>query len=831
METQCAPWRRVSPATTRCRPVPRLATTRCRPRCLPRPLWDDWPVSEPVNPAPVEAGHQLHLRPSGFAGGFIGRNLAVAALSVVLLAAVGILFAGLEVVRVSPAWGFAYDGAVNGILGQLGVTGPAIVLISAATAANVFAGAIVLRLLGVPAFRRPSDLILAGFSAAVVLDSVIVFLLGSVGLCGWGELVMIHLAIAGAYVVTRKTRPLMAVPVRIKISRPAAWWLIVLAVWAGPIIVSLASPAVPFMDVLPNHVAPVEHIRVFGSFSTLTTSPSPIYGPSRLMLGYVALLGSLTTMTNLDAVLAEAAFAVPLTLLMALAARRLAGELFGGSASFWALLTFPLTFTFMRIPDSRGTVVVFPLAAWAFVTIAAELRARHGAEAAPLAAPADAGTTAPKPRRSRLPDIGLAMAIGGGFMVHPLIGLVAATGAVGTLVLYPRQLARRLIPALGGGLLIAVPQALTMANIETSSWVGAVFIGAGLVAAFALAALVGALGDRLAGATEATARRLSRARKDGFLSGVNFTDLALTLLVTGVIAVGLIIAAQQIKPSGDPNSPADPAGEGMMYFPHLIWLTLLGALLSVRRFGRGWIILGCGIAAGLAAWTASAFVGSANLTQQAIHYEVPKSVEYWLPGLLAIGAAGGIAAVCRQRSIGFARPVLIAGVLVVAIYPTTMPLTSNVQIGEHRAAESVGLAFREAELGYWIDGYPDPRLIIDRPRREVVDTLRAEETAGRLGPNTRVLHIASSFQQWSSVPIGVFTGALETSISLWPEVSIHTDGGRLLGLGRLDSELASGYGYVVFEPRGMSPGIADTILAAGYRQIWANSQAIIYVRA
>ncbi|HEX7591943.1 MAG TPA: hypothetical protein VF375_08320 [Candidatus Limnocylindrales bacterium] len=797
-------------------------------------------MSEPVNPASVKAGHQLHVRPSGFAGGFIGRNLAVAALSVVLLAAVGILFAGLEVVRVSPAWGFTYDGAVNGILGQLGVTGPAIVLISAATAANVFAGAIVLRLLGVPAFRRPSDLILAGFSAAVVLDSVVVFLLGSVGLCGWGELLVIHLAIAGAYVVTRKTRPLMAVPVRIKISRPAAWWLIVLAVWAGPIIVSLASPAVPFMDVLPNHVAPVEHIRVFGSFSTLTTSPSPIYGPSRLMLGYVALLGSLTTLTNLDAVLAEAAFAVPLTLLMALAARRLAGELFGGSASFWALLTFPLTFTFMRIPDSRGTVVVFPLAAWAFITIASELKARHGAEATPAAAPADAGTAAPadagaaapKPRHSRLPDIGLAAAIGGGFMVHPLIGLVAATGAFGTLVLYPRKLARRLVPALGGGLLIAVPQALTMANIETPSWVGVVFIGAGLVAAFALAALVGALGDRLAGVTEAAARRLSRARNDGLLSGVDVTGLFLALLVAAVIAIGLIIAAQQIKPSGDPTSPTDPAGEGMMYFPHLIWLTLLGALLSVRRFGRGWILLGCGIAAGLAAWTASAFVGNANLTQQAIHYEVPKSVEYWLPGMLAIGAAGGLAAVCRQRSIGFARPVFIAAILLVAIYPTTMPLTSNVQIGEHRAAESVGLAFREAELGYWnFNDYPDARLIIDAPRQAVVDMLRAEENAGRLGPSTRVLHIAFSFQQWSSVPIGVFTGALETSISLQPEVSIHTDGGRLLGLDQLNSQLASGYGYVVFEPDGMYPGIEGAVQAAGYRQIWANSQAIIYVRA
>jgi hypothetical protein len=82
------------------------------------------------------------------------------------------------------------------------------------------------------------------------------------------------------------------------------------------------------------------------------------------------------------------------------------------------------------------------------------------------------------------------------------------------------------------------------------------------------------------------------------------------------------------------------------------------------------------------------------------------------------------------------------------------------------------------------------------------------------------------------VPIGVFTGAIETSISLQPEVSIHTDGGRLYGFERLDRELAAGYGYVVLEPSNLPPDVADAaraqIPAAGYRQIWSNTQAIIY---
>jgi hypothetical protein len=166
-----------------------------------------------------------------------------------------------------------------------------------------------------------------------------------------------------------------------------------------------------------------------------------------------------------------------------------------------------------------------------------------------------------------------------------------------------------------------------------------------------------------------------------------------------------------------------------------------------------------------------------------------------------------------------------------------MPLVQDVRIGEHRGAESLGLALREAQDGYWAS-YPDPRRIIDAPRQEVVDMLRGEEAAGRLGSQTRVLHIASSFQQWVSVPIGVFTGAIETSISCSPEVSIHTEGGRLLGFNNLGSELGSGYKYVVLEPANPDPqgcprlsaALADQITSAGYRQIWSNSQAIVYTK-
>ncbi|HEU6440054.1 MAG TPA: hypothetical protein VFC12_06405, partial [Terriglobales bacterium] len=560
--------------------------------------------------------------------GLVGRSSDVQWISVVLLLGVGLLLAGLEVVRVSPEWGFTYGGALSGVLSQLAVTGPAAVLVAAATSANVLVGAVALRWLGTPAYRNVSDVVLAGFAAAVVLDTALLFLLGSFGLFGWPELLALHVAVAATYVATRRHRPLFAGPVHVRPSRPAAWWLLVVAVWAGPLIVQLASPAVPFMDVLPNHVAPVEHIRVFGDFASLTTSPSPIYGPSRLMLGYVALLGQLTTITGLHAVLSEAAFALPLTIVITVALRRLAGELFGSSAAFWVLFTFPLTFTFMRISDSRGTVVVFPLAALALAVIARELRARR--RAGGPGRPAGAAVDAP-PKPSRRPDISLTFAIGGAILVHPLIGLVAATAAVGALILHPAQLGRRLVPALGSGAVIAAPQVLTMVGIEAPSWVGFACIVAAIFVAFGLAYGAGAIADRVGGFGR------DGFGRDGFgrRSSEYLSELERGAIVLAAIICLVVVARANLSP------PDDPASEAIGDFPRILWLCIGGATISAIGFGRGsvrrgWTLLGCGIAAGLAAWTASSLIGSANLTQQAIHYEVPKSVEYWLPVMLAI---------------------------------------------------------------------------------------------------------------------------------------------------------------------------------------------------
>jgi hypothetical protein len=150
-------------------------------------------------------------------------------------------------------------------------------------------------------------------------------------------------------------------------------------------------------------------------------------------------------------------------------------------------------------------------------------------------------------------------------------------------------------------------------------------------------------------------------------------------------------------------------------------------------------------------------------------------------------------------------------------------------LGEHRLSETLAIDLRYADRGYWI-GYPDTRTIVRPDQQALLDALRAEIAAGRLGPDTPVLHVAESFQQWASTPLGVFVGVTETTLSPDATTNIHTVGGRLRPLSDLDTALAGGlYRYVVLEPANLAGGERDRIVAAGYRSIFANARGEVFV--
>ncbi|MCI0346400.1 MAG: hypothetical protein L0221_13305, partial [Chloroflexi bacterium] len=302
------------------------------------------------------------------------------ALRVVAVLGIAATAIGVAWLEPSEALGF---GRGLGWVAHLSTTVPAAVLVVAACAANLAAGAVLIAL----AMRRPFasfiDAALAGLAGAVALDALLLFSLGPLGWFRLPVLVAIHAAILGAG-AWRRDFILAARPMP---SRPGPMWWLVLLPFAGVVLLQLASPVVPFLDVLPNHVAPVEHLRTFGSYASLDTMPSPIYGPSRAVLGYTALLGVVATMTGLPAVLAVAASILPQALLVALGVRRLARSLGGPETEVWAVLAFLLTASFARLTDARANILVLPLLFWLLA------RFNEVVTATPHAAGAGSGAT------------------------------------------------------------------------------------------------------------------------------------------------------------------------------------------------------------------------------------------------------------------------------------------------------------------------------------------------------------------------------------------------------------------------------------------------------
>jgi hypothetical protein len=183
--------------------------------------------------------------------------------------------------------------ALAGMASVLPQTLPVTLAVTLALAINIAGGAIVMRLVSGEPFRSLSQAILCGLAGAVLLDVLAMGVLAGLGVFRWPFLVVF---LALPFVLIRRARPLLAATPRRPAGdgdRPLNGWLLVGLLWLPPLIFALASPVVPFVDVPPNHVAPVEHLRTFGSLASISTTPDAFYGPSRILLGYQALLGVL----------------------------------------------------------------------------------------------------------------------------------------------------------------------------------------------------------------------------------------------------------------------------------------------------------------------------------------------------------------------------------------------------------------------------------------------------------------------------------------------------------------------------------------------------------
>jgi len=728
------------------------------------------------------------------------------ALDLVGVAGLTALAAGLVLLAPSDELGFDAAAAAGGVLGQLSTTLPAAVALAAVAAFDLAAGLAVARFARRTPFSSLGEALTWATVGAVLKNVVLLGLLGGLGLFRAPILWVVDGALvaplAGEAVRRLRSGDGSALRLGAWLDRMAAFGSLPLAalagaVWAGPLILQLASPVVPFIDVLPNHVAPAEHLRAFGGFDPLTTTQSPIYGPSRTLLGYVGWLGALTTMSGLPAALAVSAFIVPSAILVAVGGHALARSIVGPGLRLWpwVVLAFALTTSFARLGDVRGTVVVLP-----FVCAGLALAADRLSRAAGAPDPWWPGT-----------GTAIGLALGVAILVHPVIGALAA--ATLALVGMARPAAFAVDGPIAGLVttIVAGPQIATMLGIALPAWT----LAAAAVLAIAAGATLGPLAER-----------------PGWPGRLELLVARLPLVLVGVLAalVVLILLTLPDLLEGATPDALWTAGELAFEAVQVLLVVLVAGWALGSPAARSPIVI-LGALAGIAAAVATQLIpGDAGLLGRALRFELPKTLYYWIPVTIALGAGATLAHVHGSPRLPWQARHLVLGLFVViAALPLRAEPIDTLHLGERRWSEALAFDLRFAATGYW-RGYPDSRQILDGPRLELVAAVREEILAGRLGPDDGVLHVARTFQQWDATPLGVFAGVIETTVSPDAEFSIHTVGGRLHRLDELDDLLAPrAFGYVLLEPSDSLPGdVRQRILGAGYVSIFKNDRGQLF---
>jgi hypothetical protein len=400
--------------------------------------------------------------------------------------------------------------------------------------------------------------------------------------------------------------------------------------------------------------------------------------------------------------------------------------------------------------------------------------------------------------------------LGAAVLVHPLGGAFAMAAVLLFGIVSPDR-ARLAVAGVGGGAVLALPQAAVMIGLDVPAWLFLPAVPGGLLVAAWLGSVSG-------GAVPSGLRPPSR-------------DLGLPLLIGFLVVGGATAIALAVATVVLPNGTQLLFGAtqtaivdyGVLLIPAALALVFVRSLDAFRVIGSAMLV-------GLAALGIAEALPGGGLLVQSISYEVPKAVGYWLPFFVAIAAGLGLAAVWDHRDWAPALRIGMPLAFVVLAAVDFQPAKIEEQgIEQHRYADSLAISLHRAQSGYWV-GYPDSRRIVDAQRQALLDAVRAEQAAGRLGASTPVLHVAKSFQQWVAAPLGVFAGVMETDATEDPEHSLHTVGGRLMDVADLPNLLKGNFPYVVVEGYGSSNGYIDATLGAGYRVAWASEHATLLTR-
>jgi hypothetical protein len=688
-------------------------------------------------------------------------------LSAVFIAAALFAVIGLLPLRDS-AIGADVGAAFRAVGSQIGRTGPAALLVGLVVAADLLVGAIVLRVVRGRPYESRIDAALFGTAGAILLNTLTLALLGSVGLFTGPVLVAIYVIVVA--LCWRRCRPLVSPGSRREgAAFPTGVWVFLILAWSAPIILQLASPVVPFRDVLHNHIAPVEFVRTYHWFPRLFTSPAPETGPSRQFLGYIAMLATVCKVTGLPSVLAAAAFALPLTVLTAVATFRLAEHLIGSRAAMWALAVMPLSFVFLRLPDGRATDL-------AAVLMLASLLPMKDVAA----------------RRRVLLRAALVAAV---IYVHPLLGSFTLAShallAVWFGLTKRKEAAEFPIGAMAAAVALALPEFQLAAGMDGPIWI--------LLIALAL----GAAGAYL-------------------WSGVELPLRKLALGAAVPVGAAMLLGAAALLPRAW-SAVADVA--------NLYPLTVLGfvvfMVIARRSFARPYLLVP--LLVGLLAYVSAKLLPGNTIYWTNTSDEVTgKVAQYWSPAFFVLGTAGTLSWAWEHHAKTITRTLVVL-FLIAAVLPLRRGTVDIEENRERRVSETISIDLHKAAEGGW-PGWPDQRKLVNDDQSEIIDVFRREQAAGRMTRHTQTIHVAATRWTWVSTPVGAFAGVYETHFSGAPDISGHTLGGRLHGYGALGSYLGPRYAYAFLEPGDVPSGVREEILSAGYRTIFRNDRGEIFRR-
>ncbi|MGD0074162.1 MAG: hypothetical protein ABSD31_07445 [Candidatus Binataceae bacterium] len=523
----------------------------------------------------------------------------------------------------------------------------------------------------------------------------------------------------------------------------------------------LASPVVPFMDVL-SYPASAQRILTFGVYLPFDNDPYGQWGPyaqtPALELLYAAVaMGSHSRL----AVLAESAMMVPMAALIIFGVYRLGKTLFDPAAGGMAALLLFFTCLFRRAQGMRGTAVDFALVgiglAFFLDTRRSRLRMALGAVILGTAVASHAIIG------------GLAMIVAGAGLLFWLAEADYARFAIG-------------VRCLAGATLVAIPE---------------IAIGMAVEPRYPILPLCQIAGIALI-ATGASRLAAHPSRDTRSLVWLNWT------------IVLALFAAIIYRHATVPGSIYEQVAG---HLPMLVMFAFGGmaALLSIWWREPATMRYGGVAAFALMLAIASEYLGeflnriAASPSSQMMVWDIGiKAWDYWSPYFLLF-PAGLLFALLYER---WSKPATMFALLTILIYPWHQGQNADYDSDQHAVTEQWAFNLATAARGYWV-GSADPRWTFGPAERELLHVLNQEIAAGRITTATHILHIAESTSPWIFAHFSVFNGVNEDPIEFKPPSStLWQAGSRVREIGELDRALAEKPPYILEQVRSPSERVS-----------------------